>query len=180
MPQTPLSALTTARTVPIIVTIPNIAPATIPIIFIIFWASGLKFLNQSTKSPTHPHTVSIAGANASNRAVLSSVTAVWTGNIDSANSACASTNFCWASAFSLWLSVASSYTFLPSPYAPLRVSVINFALSFSELQLSNFLLKSSSEIPAQFNASAKLPVTCPTWTVSVIDSVNPSIGILSP
>ncbi|MBQ8691500.1 MAG: tyrosine-type recombinase/integrase [Phascolarctobacterium sp.] len=46
--------------------------------------------------------------------------------------------------------------------------------------LMNLALKASSLTPAQFKASAKVPVTVPTLAVSFAASVNPSIGKLSP
>nr|DAY32945.1 MAG TPA: hypothetical protein [Caudoviricetes sp.] len=52
--------------------------------------------------------------------------------------------------------------------------------SLSDVQAASFSLNSSSLILAQFNASANVPVTCPTLAVSFADSISPSMGKASP
>ena len=41
---------------------------------------------------------------------------------------------------------------------------------------ASFWLKRSSLIPAQLSASARTPVTFPTFAVSLADSISPSMG----
>ena len=43
-----------------------------------------------------------------------------------------------------------------------------------------FALNSSSLTPAQLSTSAKVPVTCPAWIVSLTASARPSMGMESP
>ena len=45
---------------------------------------------------------------------------------------------------------------------------------------ASFSLKSSSDIPAQLSISATVPVTFPTFMVSLTASERPSIGMESP
>ena len=106
--------------------------------------------------------------------------AVLTGSSVFPSSACVSFSSNCADLDSNKLPDNSSNFRFDFPYVEFRVWAIASALSCTLLQLSNFLLKSSSLIPAQFNASASTPVTFATCADSFIDSVSDSIGIESP
>ena len=58
--------------------------------------------------------------------------------------------------------------------------MISLFRSASVLHSDSLVLKSSSEIPAQFSASARTPVTVPTFAVSFDASISPSTGRESP
>ena len=62
----------------------------------------------------------------------------------------------------------------------MSVSIIRFPRSASSEHAANCSLNASSDIPTQFNASARTPVTCPTLAVSLLASMSPSIGNESP
>ena len=55
-----------------------------------------------------------------------------------------------------------------------------FARSLSVPAAARRSLNASSLVPAQFRTSAKVPVTFPTLTVSLMASARPSMGMLSP
>ena len=144
-----------------------IAAITAPITFTAFCAGSGSCWNQSTNFP-------IASA-----ATL--ITSLTIGMICSASRLIASSNFACASFDSTRAAFVSRYP-CATPARPwdARTSIIICARSDSELVLCSFSLNSSSLIPAQFSASAKVPVTVPTCAVSLIASARPSIGMESP
>ncbi len=119
--------------------------------------------------------------NASNKKLSVSVTAVITGSTFSPSSANVSCHFPCASLFLTKALLFSLNEAAESVNPCFDISSkIKLTRSLSLEQFSSFLLNSSSLVPAQFNTSANVPVTCPTLTVSLIASANPSIGMESP
>ena len=106
--------------------------------------------------------------------------AVVIGSIFAPKAACACSIRFVASRASCVLAVSVLYSAAAAEYSVFKVAVIRLARSCSELHFASCSLNFSSEMPAQFNASASGPVTAPTFAVSFAASVSPSIGKLSP
>ena len=116
------------------------------------------------------------------RAFVAIVSAwVTIGIITDARFAIAASNCACASLFAISAALLSRYP-CATPARPWEdnTSIIIWARSDSEDVVASFSLNASSLIPAQFKASAKVPVTTPTCAVSLIASARLSIGMESP
>ena len=116
---------------------------------------------------------SIAGANWPIRAFLALVTASPTLDITSCS-------FTWFSRASMMALLLFRNESAASLYVPESVSMISWFRSDSLPHAASFSLNSSSEMPAQFRASASTPTTVPVLEVSFAASMRELIGSASP